>query len=53
MAEAGNEQITNDPGDDTARTVIGAAVEPATAWPGHHGPPTGDVRGALERVVAA
>jgi glyoxylase-like metal-dependent hydrolase (beta-lactamase superfamily II)/predicted ester cyclase len=29
-----------------------AALEPATCWPGHHGPLTGDVRGTLERIAA-
>jgi hydroxyacylglutathione hydrolase len=29
-----------------------AALEPATAWPGHLGPLTGDVRGALEHAAA-
>jgi hydroxyacylglutathione hydrolase len=29
-----------------------AALDPATAWPGHHGPLTGDVRSRLERVAA-
>ena len=28
-----------------------AALEPATCWPGHHGPLTGDVRGTLERIA--
>lgn len=28
-----------------------AALEPATAWPGHYGPLTGDVRAQLEAVV--
>jgi hydroxyacylglutathione hydrolase len=30
-----------------------AALEPATCWPGHHGPLTGDVRSTLERIAAA
>jgi glyoxylase-like metal-dependent hydrolase (beta-lactamase superfamily II)/predicted ester cyclase len=29
-----------------------AALGPATAWPGHFGPLTGDVRGTLERLAA-
>ena len=28
-----------------------AALEPATCWPGHHGPLDGDVRGTLERIA--
>jgi glyoxylase-like metal-dependent hydrolase (beta-lactamase superfamily II) len=28
-----------------------AALEPATCWPGHHGPLTGDVRATLERIA--
>ncbi|HEY8867652.1 MAG TPA: MBL fold metallo-hydrolase [Solirubrobacteraceae bacterium] len=28
-----------------------AALEPATAWPGHYGPLTGDVRAQLEAIV--
>jgi hydroxyacylglutathione hydrolase len=28
-----------------------AALEPAAAWPGHHGPLTGNVRGTLEHVA--
>lgn len=30
-----------------------AALEPATAWPGHLGPVTGDVRAQLERAATA
>jgi glyoxylase-like metal-dependent hydrolase (beta-lactamase superfamily II)/predicted ester cyclase len=30
-----------------------AGLDPATCWPGHHGPLTGDVRGTLERIAAA
>jgi glyoxylase-like metal-dependent hydrolase (beta-lactamase superfamily II)/predicted ester cyclase len=29
-----------------------AALAPATCWPGHHGPLTGDVRGTLEMIAA-
>ncbi len=28
-----------------------AALEPATCWPGHHGPLSGDVRATLERIA--
>jgi glyoxylase-like metal-dependent hydrolase (beta-lactamase superfamily II) len=28
-----------------------ATLEPATCWPGHHGPLDGDVRGTLERIA--
>ena len=34
---------------DSARKL--AALEPATCWPGHHGPLTGDVRATLERLA--
>jgi glyoxylase-like metal-dependent hydrolase (beta-lactamase superfamily II) len=30
-----------------------AALDPAVCWPGHLGPLTGDVRGALERAASA
>jgi hydroxyacylglutathione hydrolase len=30
-----------------------AALDPATCWPGHHGPLTGDVQETLERIAAA
>jgi glyoxylase-like metal-dependent hydrolase (beta-lactamase superfamily II) len=30
-----------------------AALDPAVCWPGHVGPLTGDVRGALERAASA
>lgn len=40
---------------DAARASLRklAALDPAVCWPGHLGPLTGDVRGALERAASA
>ena len=45
-------RVNPDPEQTRASIRKIAALEPATAWPGHAEPLTGDVRAQLERAAA-